>query len=180
MTFLLYLRYEMFNMLDRLSLMNVFKNFAFCTRACDLAGICTACTRLIYKQSYVSQKFILMFSTVKLLDLCSPSMAETFKHKRYWSQTFDICNLNDKFICIMKCRKQGCMFFKTCKMTQVCMAFIEILLRLYLNITKNIYDLLTKKYEHQYCLEFFHEECFSQAYRLMYLRFCVSHSLSFT
>ena len=62
----------------------------------------------------------------------------------------------------------GCKFFRTCNNeAQVCMAFIEILLCLYLNMTKNIYDLLTKKYEHQYCLEFFHEECFSHAYRLM-------------
>ena len=52
------------------------------------------------------------------------------------------------------------MFFKTCNNeAQVCMAFIEILLRLYLNMTKNIYDLLTKKYENQYCLEIFHDEC---------------------
>ena len=53
------------------------------------------------------------------------------------------------------------MFFKTCNNeAQVCMAFIEILLRLYLNMTKNICDLLIKKYQHQYCLEFFHGVCF--------------------
>ena len=39
-------------------------------------------------------------------------------------------------------------------------------------MTKNIYDLLTKKYEHQYYLEFFHEECFSHAYRLMHKFLC--------
>ena len=106
---------------------NVFEYFAYCGRACNLNGICIACTRLIYEESYVSQKCILVFSTVKLLDLCSPSMAELFKHKRYWFHTFDICNLNDKFICIMESRKQRCMFFKTCNIeAQVCMAFIEI------------------------------------------------------
>ena len=106
--------------------MNVFEHFAFCTRACDLNGICTADTRLIYEQFYVSQKCILMFLTVKLLDLYSPSMVEMFKHKRYWSHTIDICNLNDEFIRIMKSRKQVCMFFKTCNNeAQVCMVLLK-------------------------------------------------------
>ena len=65
----------------------------------------------------------------------------------------------------MKLKKIICQLSAT---IQVCMAFIEILLCLYLIMTKNIYDLLTKKYEHQYYLEFFHEECFSHAYRLMH------------
>ena len=40
-------------------------------------------------------------------------------------------------------------------------------MRTYLNLTNNIYEIFTKKYNHLYCLEFFNDECFSHAYRLM-------------
>ena len=40
-------------------------------------------------------------------------------------------------------------------------------MRIYLNLTKNIYEISTKKYNHLYCLQFFNDECFSLVYRLM-------------
>ena len=48
-----------------------------------------------------------------------------------------------------------------------CLVFSEILVRIYLNLTKNIYEISTKKYNHLYCLQFFNDECFSLVYRLM-------------
>ena len=35
-----YLSYELFQMLDQLSLMSIFHYFAFCTRTCNINGIC--------------------------------------------------------------------------------------------------------------------------------------------
>ena len=164
MAFALYLRYEIHNMLDQLNLINVYEHFVFCTRTCDINGICTACSRLEYQDSSLSRQCILMFSTMKLLDLCSPSMVKMLRQKCFWSYTSDICNLNDKFICITESRKEGCMFFKTCNnAVQVYMTFVKILLRLYLNMTHKIYKLLTEKYEHDYKLDFYHEECFRYA-----------------
>ena len=44
---------------------------------------------------------------------------------------------------------------------------MEILLRTYLNLTKSIYEIFTKKCKLLYCLECFNKECFSHAYHLM-------------
>ena len=59
------------------------------------------------------------------------------------------------------------------------MVFPEILLRIYLNITKSIYEILTKKYTHGYSLNFFHHKCLSHAYRLMYMFLCRTQSIMY-
>ena len=80
-----------------------------------------------------------------------------FKSKNYSYHTLNETN---------KC---SCLFFKTCNNeVQICLIFIEILLRIYLNLTKNIYEILTKKYTHNYSPYLFHDECFTHAYLLMY------------
>ena len=85
---------------------------------------------------------------------------------RFYS--FDICNPNDDFISINETRKRCCLFLKTCNdQKDICLVFTEILVQIYLNLTKNIYEIFTNKYYHLYYLEFFYDECFSHAYRLM-------------
>ena len=40
------------------------------------------------------------------------------------------------------------------------------------NITKSIYEIFTKKHAHNYFLDFFHDEFFTHAYRLMHRFLC--------
>ena len=130
-------------MLDHLILMNIFHIFAFCTRTCNIDGICRFRTRILHENSDV-------------------------KKCRQIFVSFDICNLNHDFISINETKKQGCLFFKTCNdQKDIWLVFKEILLRIYLNLTKNTYKIFTKKYNHFYCLEFFNVESFSQAYCLI-------------
>ena len=152
-------------MLDHLNLMNIFQHFAFCTRTCHINDICRLCSRLVYENSNLSQKSMLLFKTVKLVDLSCMDMKTMFKSRRYWHHSLDICNPNDKFISVNETRKCGCLLFKTCNNeAQACLVFIEILL----NTIKNIYENFTEKYAHNYSLEFFHDECFTHAYQLIY------------
>ena len=100
-----YLRYELFHMLNRLNLMNVFQHFAFSTRTCQINDIRRFCPKLIYG-SNVSQKCTLMFKTVKLIVLCCKDMEEMFKKGKYWFHSFD------NFISVNETRKHGCLFLK--------------------------------------------------------------------
>ena len=71
-----------------------------------------------------------------------------------WFYSFDMFNLNDDFISINETRKQCCLFFKTCiDQKDICFVFTKILVQIYLNLTKNIYEIFTKKYNHLYCLK---------------------------
>ena len=91
-----------------------------------------------------------------------------FYGSKLWFYSFDICNCNQNFISINETKKQGPLFFQTCNdQKDICFVFTEILVGIYLNLTKNIYEVFTKKYNHLYCLEFFNDECFSLVYRLM-------------
>ena len=91
-----------------------------------------------------------------------------FHNSRQWFYSFSICNPNSDLISINETNKQGCLFLKTCNnQKDVCLASMEILVQTCLNLTKNIYKMFTKKYEHLYCLDFFNNECFSYAYSLM-------------
>ena len=58
-------------------------------------------------------------------------------------------------------------FLKHNNQKYIRLVFTEILMRTYLNLTNNIYEIFTKKYNHLYCLECFNDECFSRTYRLM-------------
>ena len=60
--------------------------------------------------------------------------------------SFNICNPNDDFISINETKKQSCLFFKTCNdQKDICLVFTEILVRVNLNLMKNIYEIFTKK-----------------------------------
>ena len=108
-----------------------------------------------------------MFRGAKL-NLCNKDLMTLFYSLRLWFYSFDICNPNDDFISINETRKRCCLFFKTCNnQKDICLVFAEILVRIYLNLTKNIYEIFTKKYNHLYYLESFNNECFSHASRLM-------------
>ena len=155
-------------MLDHLSLMNIFHHFVFCTRTCNINGICQFCTRIVYENPLFTEKCTQMFRGVKL-DVCNRDLMILFYSLRLWFYSFDICNPNDKFISINETRKQCCFFFKTCdNQKDICLVFTGILVWIYLNLTKNIYEIFTKKYNHLYCLDFFNNECFSHTYHLMW------------
>ena len=87
-----------------------------------------------------------------------------FHNQRQWFYSLNICNPNSDLVSINEANKQGCLFLKTCdNQKDVCLVFTEIPVRTYLNLTKNIYKIFTKRYEHLYCLDVFNNECFSQA-----------------
>ena len=162
-----YLRYELFHMLDHLSLMKIFHHFAFCTRTCNINSICRFRTRIVYENPVFTEKCTQKFRGVKL-DVCNRDRMMLFYSLRLRFYSFDICNPNDDFISINETRKRCCLFLKTCNdQKDICLVFTEILVQIYLNLTKNIYEIFTNKYYHLYYLEFFYDECFSHAYRLM-------------
>ena len=163
--FCLYLEYELFHMLDHLSLISIFHHFTFCGRTCQPSGsIYQFCSRVIYENSDSNEKCRCMFKDVKLKDVCNRDITAIFHNSKQWFYSFDFCNPNSDFIYINKTNKQGCLFFKTCNnQKDVCLVFTGILVRTYLNLTKNIYEIFIKKYKHLYCLDFFNDECFSHA-----------------
>ena len=148
-----YLRYELFYTLDHLRL-NVYHHFVFCTRTCNINGICLFCTRILFENSDLTKKCRQMFKGLKL-DNCNRYLVMLFYGSKLWFYNFDICNPNLNFISIYKTKKQGCLFFKTCyDQKDICLVFAEKLVPIYLNLTKNIYKIFTKKYGHLYWLEF--------------------------
>ena len=150
-------------MFHHLSLKNIFHHFAFCTRTCNVNGICRSCTRIVYENPVFTEKCRQMFRTVKL-NVCNSDLMTLFYILRLWFYSFNICNRSDDYLSINETNKQGCLFFKTCKDPKdICLVFAEILLRIYLNLTKSIYEIFTKKYNHLYCLKFFNDECFCYA-----------------
>ena len=93
--------------------------------------------------------------------------------KQWFYNFYDIYNPSSGFIFINETNKQGCLFFKTCNnQKDICLVFTELLVRTYLNLTKNIDKVFTKKYKHLYCLYFFNDKCFSHAYCLMHKVLC--------
>ena len=83
-----------------------------------------------------------MFKTIKLIDLCCKDMAAIFKKEKYCFHSFHIGNTNDNFISVNETRKHDCLFFKACNNEiQVSTAFIEIILRIYLDIKKTFMEL---------------------------------------
>ena len=91
-----------------------------------------------------------MFKGLKL-DNCNRYLVMLFYGSKLWFYNFDICNPNLNFISIYKTKKQGCLFFKTCyDQKDICLVFAEKLVPIYLNLTKNIYKIFTKKYDHLY------------------------------
>ena len=100
-------------MLDHLSLMNIFHHFVFCTRTCNVNGICRFCTRIVYENPVFNEKYRQMFREVKL-DVYNRDLMTLFHSLRLWFYSFDICNANDDFISVNESRKGYCLFFKTC------------------------------------------------------------------
>ena len=94
--------------------MNIFQHFAVCTRTCQINDICRFCSRSVYESPSLSQECMLMFRTVKLVDLSCMDMKTMFKTRRYWYHSLDICNPNNKFIFVNETRKCGCLSFRTC------------------------------------------------------------------
>ena len=142
--FCLYLKYELFHMLDHLSLINIFHHFAFCTRTCNINGICRFCTTIVYENPVFNEKYRQMIREVKL-DVYNRDLMTLFHSLRLWFYSFDICNANYDFISINESRKGYCLFFKTCNDQKgVCLVFTEILARIYLNLNKNIYEIFAK------------------------------------
>ena len=77
-----------------------------------------------------------MFRGAKL-NLCNKDLMTLFYSLQLWFYSFDICNPNDDFISINETRKRCCLFFKTCNnQKDICLVFAEILVRIYLNLTK--------------------------------------------
>ena len=118
-----------------------------------------------------------MFKDVKLIDVCNRDITAMFHGLKQWFYNFDICNSNSDFISINETNRQRCLFFKTCNnQKDVRLVFTEILLRTYLNVTKNIYEIFTKKYKHFCWLDFINDECFRHAYCLMRKFSCHTNS----
>ena len=129
--------------------MVIFQHFSFCTGTCDINGVCRFIFRPAYQNSDFAQKCMHILRCIKLVDISFRDMKTMFRSKNYWYHTLDICNPNDRFISNNETNKCGWLFFKTrINEVQVCLVFIEILLCIYLNLTKNIYEILTKKYIH--------------------------------
>ena len=117
---------------------------------------------MIYENSDSNEKCRRMFKDVKLKDFCNRDITAIFHNSKQWFYSFDFCNPNSNFIYINKTNKQGCLFLKTCNdQKDVYLVLTGILVRTYLNLTKNIYEIFIKKYKHLYCLDFFNDECFS-------------------
>ena len=104
-SFCSYLRYELLHMLHHLSLFNIFHHFAFCTRTCNINGICRFCTRILYENSDLNEKCREMFKDVKL-DVCNRDLMTLFYGSKLWFHNFDICNLNLNFIPINETKKR--------------------------------------------------------------------------
>ena len=86
-----------------------------------------------------------MFRGVKL-DVCKKDLKTLLNGLRWWFYSFDIYNPKDDFLSINETNKQGCLFYKTCNdQKNICLVFAEILVRIYLSLTKNIYEIFTKK-----------------------------------
>ena len=111
--FCLYLRDELFHMLDHLSLTNIFNHFAPSTRTCNSNGICRFFNRILYENSVFTEECRQMFGGIKL-DVCNKDLVTLFYSLRLWFYSIDICNPNDDFISINETRKRRCLFFETC------------------------------------------------------------------
>ena len=114
---------------------------------------------------------------IKLIDVCNRDITAICHNSKHCFYSFDICNPNTDFISINETNKQGYLFLKACNnQKDVCLVFTEILVRTYLNLTKNIYEIFTKKYKHYCFLDFFNDKFFSHAYCLMHKLLCRTSS----
>ena len=78
LTVLTHLGYEIFSLFDYLSLCNVFQQFAFCARTCDINDFCFVCSRVYFTASSVNNICRNMFSDVHFKQTAQHSLQLMF------------------------------------------------------------------------------------------------------
>ena len=103
-----YLRYELFHILDHLSLMIIFHHFTFCTRTCHLNCICRLCGRVVYKNPRFTEKCSHMFKDYKLRDICNRGITAMFQNSKQWFSWFIFQNFQRSKRCLFSFHGNNC------------------------------------------------------------------------